>query len=119
MAAHAQTLTKLARHPGCTVDCYGVVSSSNHLGNPTSVQRLVDTVASDRVHSDGECLFASLARGGYAPGVITSVLINIPFGVYVLRRAVKKQWIRARVAWQLIGTAVVFHGVLLGSLMAG
>ena len=64
-------------------------------------------------------ILASLIRGGYAPGVITAVLINLPFGVYVLRRAVKEQWIRARTAWQLIGIAIVLHIVSLGSLLAG
>ena len=64
-------------------------------------------------------ILAALVRDGYAPGVITAVLINLPFGVYVLRRAVKEQWIRARTAWQLIGVALVLHVVSLGSLLAG
>src|SRR5208282_1079798 len=64
-------------------------------------------------------ILASLVRGGYAPGVITAVFINLPFGVYVLRRAVTLQWIRARTAWQLIGIALVLHIVSLGRLLAG
>src|SRR5271165_1300422 len=32
-------------------------------------------------------ILAALVRHGYAPGVITAVLIKLPFGVYVLRRA--------------------------------
>src|ERR1700759_2500439 len=32
-------------------------------------------------------IFAAWVRGGYAPGVITAIMINLPFGVYVLRRA--------------------------------
>lgn len=63
----------------------------------------------------GAHVLASLLKGGYAPGLITAVLINLPFGVYVLRRAVKEQWIRAQVAWQLIGVAVVLHVVWLSS----
>ncbi len=64
-------------------------------------------------------ILATLVRRGYAPGVITAVLINLPFGIYVLRRAVKKQWIPARTAWQLIGIAIALHIVALGSLLAG
>ncbi len=64
-------------------------------------------------------IFAALVRGGYAPGVITAVLINLPFGFYVLRRAVKEEWIGARTAWQLIGIAVVLHIVAVGSFLAG
>ena len=51
--------------------------------------------------------------------MITAVLINLPFGIYVLRRAVREQWIEASVAWLLIGIAVVLHVVALGSLLAG
>jgi hypothetical protein len=64
-------------------------------------------------------ILAALVRGGYAPGVITAVLINLPFGVYVLRRAVKEQWVGARTAWQLIGIAALLHIVAAGSFLAG
>ena len=64
-------------------------------------------------------IFAAWVRGGYAPGVLTAVLINLPFGVYVLRRAVSEQWIPARTAWLLIGIALVLHIAALGSMLAG
>lgn len=64
-------------------------------------------------------ILAALVSGGYAPGVISALLINLPFGVYVLRRAVKDQWITTRTAWQLIGIAVGLHVVALGSFLAG
>ena len=64
-------------------------------------------------------ILAAWVTGGYAPGVITAVLINLPFGVYVLRRAVKEQWIRTETAWQLIAIALVLHIAALGSLLAG
>jgi hypothetical protein len=64
-------------------------------------------------------IFASFARSGYAPGVITAVVVNLPFGIYVLRRAVKEQWIWRRVAWQLICIALALHLVLLGTMLAG
>jgi hypothetical protein len=46
-------------------------------------------------------------------------MINLPFGVYVLRRAVKHQWIPSRTVWQLIGMALVLHIAALGSFLAG
>lgn len=76
-------------------------------------------IASILLVNAGWHILASFVRGGYAPGVITAVLINLPFGVYVLRRAVKEQWIRAQAAWRLLGIAVAFHFILLGSLLAG
>ncbi len=64
-------------------------------------------------------ILAALVRGGYAPGVISAVLINLPCGVYVLRRAIGEKWIGRRTAWQLIGIAVVLHIVSVGRLLAG
>jgi hypothetical protein len=64
-------------------------------------------------------IFAAWVRGGYAPGVITAVMINLPFGVYVLRRAVREQWIPSRTVWQLIAIALVLHIAALGSVLAG
>lgn len=62
-------------------------------------------------------MLAALVNRAYVPGVITATLINLPFGIYVLRRAVKKQWIGSRTAWQMIGLAVVLHIVAVGSLL--
>lgn len=64
-------------------------------------------------------ILAAIVRHGYAPGVITAALVNLPFGVYVLRRAVKEEWIGARTAAQLIGVALLLHVVALGSLLVG
>jgi hypothetical protein len=64
-------------------------------------------------------IFAAWVIGGYAPGVLTAVLINLPFGVYVLRKAVREQWIPVRTAWQLIGVALVLHIAALGTFLAG
>jgi hypothetical protein len=54
-------------------------------------------------------ILASLVRGSYVPGLITAVLINLPFGVYVFQKAIKEQWIRPGEAWQVIGVAVLLH----------
>jgi hypothetical protein len=58
---------------------------------------------------------AAMLLGGYVPGLITAVLINLPFGLYVFRRAVGDRWIRASAAWQLIAVAVALHVAWLGS----
>jgi hypothetical protein len=64
------------------------------------------------VNASGHIL-ASWVQRGYVPGLITAVLINLPFGVYVFLRAVKQHWIGARTAWQVIGVAVALHVVWL------
>lgn len=59
-------------------------------------------------------MLAAVLRGGYVPGLVTAVLINLPFGLYVFRRAIRERWIRASVAWQLIGVAIALHLAWLG-----
>lgn len=54
-------------------------------------------------------MLAAVLRGGYVPGLITAVLINLPFGIYVFRRAVREAWVRAATAWQLIAVAILVH----------
>jgi hypothetical protein len=62
-------------------------------------------------------ILAAVVNHGYVPGVITAATINLPFGIYVLRRAVKEEWIGARTAWQMIGLAALLHIVAVGSLL--
>jgi hypothetical protein len=50
--------------------------------------------------------------------VITAALINLPFGIYVLRRAVREQWIGSRAAWRMIGLAAAVHIAAAGSLLS-
>jgi hypothetical protein len=60
--------------------------------------------------------FAALLRG-YAPGLATAVLVNLPFGIHLLRRARREGWTGRR-AWSLLlPLALVVHGpVLIGLL---
>lgn len=63
--------------------------------------------------------------GGYAPGVITAVALNLPLSVLVLRRAATEQWLGRPALWALVPAAVAFHlpgalGVmLLGRALSG
>ena len=64
-------------------------------------------------------LAAVVRGGGYGPGVITAVLINLPFEPYALQRALKEKWVGARTACLLLVVALLLHIVALGSLPAG
>ena len=55
--------------------------------------------------------------GGYAPGVATALLVNLPFSVYLLRRAARERWLDRRALWLLAPAAVVLHGPLLAALL--
>lgn len=54
---------------------------------------------------------------GYAPGVVTAFLINLPFSVYLLRRAMRERWVPSRVMLSLFPLALIIHGIGLPGLI--
>jgi hypothetical protein len=52
---------------------------------------------------------ALLVFGGYAPGVVTAVVLNLPLSVLVLRRAVAEQCLSRRALRALVPAAIAFH----------
>jgi hypothetical protein len=55
--------------------------------------------------------------GGYAPGLVTALLLNAPFSIYLLRRARVEGWVSRRALWALVPAALVVHGPLLSVLL--
>ena len=55
--------------------------------------------------------------GGYAPGVVTALIINLPFSVYLMRRALKERWVPRRVLVSLFPIGLIVHAVGLPSLI--
>jgi hypothetical protein len=54
---------------------------------------------------------------GYAPGLVTALLVNLPFSVLLFRRALSAAWIRKReLAWLFVA-ALLVHGPGLIGLM--
>jgi hypothetical protein len=54
---------------------------------------------------------------GYTPGVITAFAVNLPFSVYLLRRAVKERWVPRRVMALLFPVGLIIHGLGLPALI--
>lgn len=55
--------------------------------------------------------------GGYAPGLVTALLFNLPFSVYLLQRAATERWVDRGALWALLPGAILLHGPLLAILM--
>ena len=55
--------------------------------------------------------------GGYAPGLVTALVLNLPFSLYLLRRAVREQWLSRPARWALVPGAILLHGPLLAALL--
>jgi hypothetical protein len=53
---------------------------------------------------------AALMLGGYAPGLATALVLNLPFSLYLLRRAVAERWVTRRALAGLLSLALLIHG---------
>lgn len=54
---------------------------------------------------------------GYAPGLVTALLVNLPFSVFLFRHALRGSWVKLRdLAWLLMA-ALLVHGPGLVGLM--
>jgi len=49
--------------------------------------------------------------GGYAPGVVTAIAINLPFSIYLLRRAIRERWVSGRAMALIVVVGVVLHAI--------
>lgn len=55
--------------------------------------------------------------GGYAPGVVTAIAFNLPFSIYLLRRAMRDRWVSKR-AMMLFGPiGLALHGLGLPGII--
>jgi hypothetical protein len=60
---------------------------------------------------------AAFLLRGYAPGLVTGLMINVPFAAYCFTRARRERWLTPRALWTTVPAALVLHGpVLLGGL---
>jgi Protein of unknown function with HXXEE motif len=60
---------------------------------------------------------AVLVFDGYAPGLVTALLLNLPFSVYLLRRAAREEWVPRRALWALLPGALLMHGPILSGVL--
>jgi hypothetical protein len=54
---------------------------------------------------------------GYAPGLLTALTLNLPFSIYLLRRARAEQWVSPGARWALLPGALALHGPVLSGLL--
>ena len=50
---------------------------------------------------------------GYSPGLLTAVVINLPFSLWIFTRAVRERWVNQHALLALIPAALLLHGPLL------
>ncbi|HKP74363.1 MAG TPA: HXXEE domain-containing protein [Longimicrobiaceae bacterium] len=53
---------------------------------------------------------AAVALGSYAPGLVTALALNLPFSIYLLRRALGEGWMTRRGLFALLAAALLIHG---------
>lgn len=60
---------------------------------------------------------AAVLFRGYAPGLVTALLLNLPFSIYLIRRAVREHWFSRGALLALGAAALLAHGPLLSALL--
>jgi hypothetical protein len=63
-------------------------------------------------------LAAATSLDGYAPGVVTAVVINLPVMSVVLRWARREAWLSTGALWMYVAIGVMLHGAGLLALFA-
>jgi hypothetical protein len=59
----------------------------------------------------------ALSLRGYAPGLVTALIINLPFSLYLLKRAVSEKWMSKRAVLWMFPIGLLIHGPVLAGLM--
>jgi hypothetical protein len=54
---------------------------------------------------------------GYAPGVVTALLVNLPFSIYLFHRALREAWINRHDLVMLVLVGLLLHGPGLWALL--
>ena len=65
------------------------------------------------INAVSHALLALFVFRGYAPGVITALVVNIPFAAYCFRRAKRENWVSSGALAATIPAAIIVHGPLL------
>jgi hypothetical protein len=65
-------------------------------------------------------MVASVVLKGYAPGLVTALVVNAPLSAVLFRRAAREHWIPSWSWWLVLPTALFIHGpALLALLLLG
>lgn len=62
-------------------------------------------------------LLMALFLRGYAPGLVTALLINLPFSLYLLGRALAEKWVGKKALAWMFPLGLLIHGPVLAGLM--
>ena len=91
--------------------------AARHPSSPRALWVLLALEATVGLNVIAHIASALVLFRGYAPGLVTAILVNAPFAVVCFRRAARERWVSAAALWATIPAAVVLHGpVLVGAL---
>jgi hypothetical protein len=86
------------------------------LNRPWAVYLLTGLQAVMLINVCAHTLMALFLRG-YAPGLITAVVINLPFSLYLMKRAVSEKWMSRKAVALMFPIGLLVHGPVLAGLM--
>ncbi|HUR94105.1 MAG TPA: HXXEE domain-containing protein [Gemmatimonadales bacterium] len=101
-----------------TLAAFGVAAwAARHPASRAALWLLLLIQAALLVNALWHVAAAVVLFGGYAPGVVTAVLLNLPFSIYLLSRARREGWLGRAALWALLPAALLVHGPLLSALL--
>lgn len=62
-------------------------------------------------------LMTAIFLKGYGPGLVTALVINLPFSLYLLRRVLIERWMSKRAVALMFPVGLLIHGPALMGLM--
>jgi hypothetical protein len=62
-------------------------------------------------------MMAAVTLRAYVPGLITAVIVNLPFSAYIFHRVVREGWFSRRALYALVPAVLIVHGPCLVILL--
>lgn len=96
-----------------TVLAFVVCLLASRASSPSGLWLMLVLQATMALNAMSHLAVALVIFGGYAPGLVTALILNAPFATYCIRRARQEQWVSRAAFRAVFPTAVLVHGPLL------
>ena len=102
-----------------TVLAVGVALLASRTRSPSGLWLMLVLQATMALNALSHLVVALILFRGYAPGLVTALVVNVPFAAYCLRRAWRERWVSRGAFRAVFPAALLVHGPLLaGALWA-
>lgn len=117
LAARLPYATMLTALGVVTLLAFAVALVASRTGSRAGLWLLLVLQATMALNALSHLIVALVLFRGYAPGLVSALLVNAPFAAYCIRRAWREQWVARSAFRAVFPAALLVHGpVLAGGL---